>query len=241
MHHSHLWIISQWLLNGFLPNKKHDIQNKYSLVDSEIFHHACKTPLSILMFSLENALVENSCSLEQRNRAFDRCLESAKKLDNLLNMVKNPEECEDEVFDIGAVISEVAVFVNSKHTGKPVATEVPDALITGKKLYFQEAMQCLINNAVESRDAKDSQINNTVFVKGLIEADVLRLDLIDYGSGMSKKQIQEAQKRGVSFKKDGGGLGLPFAQKTLEYYFNSRLEIFSHPGVGTRIVIHIPL
>ncbi len=81
--------------------------------------------------------------------------------------------------------------------------------------------------------------------KGLIQVHVKNtntrviIEIIDNGCGVSKEKISEIFKEGVSFKKNGAGLGLYYAQQNIVNW-HGQIQINSQEGIGTKVTIFLP-
>jgi signal transduction histidine kinase len=105
-----------------------------------------------------------------------------------------------------------------------------------------QALVNILSNALESLADKEGA--GRVLVD--VQADggqCLSLTIADTGAGMDAAQVESATKRFRSLKKGKGGigLGLPLAVKIIEREHGGRLEIESTVGVGTTVMIELPV
>ncbi len=94
----------------------------------------------------------------------------------------------------------------------------------------------LINNAVESIE------NNGRVTVSLVQSENYAvISIVDNGHGIPSKILNSLGRRGKTFgKKDGSGLGLYHARKTVESW-NGHLKIHSEPRGGTTVSVMLPL
>lgn len=107
--------------------------------------------------------------------------------------------------------------------------------VNANKVELNRALSNIINNAVEA-----TEFSGDVKVCLSRGEDKLELLIIDNGLGIAEEKLSIITQKGTSFgKKNGNGLGLYHAKKTIED-LGGKFEIKSHLGVGTTIVMTIP-
>lgn len=111
------------------------------------------------------------------------------------------------------------------------------ALAAVQPLEFKRLLSNLLNNAVESLDAR----GGTVTV-GLSARDGRALIAVkDDGKGIPPEVLARLGRRGGTHGKPGGtGLGLHHARACAESW-GGRLDIASEPGKGTTVTVSLPL
>lgn len=209
---------------------------------NSVFRHACSTPLTILMSNLEAELLGFSESNENVIRV-NRIKTSLEAVNKLANIIQSANQSNDfnEKFIVSKAINEVFCLMSGKLDRKcfePKLLINTELSLTGSKLYFQEALTCIINNSIEAY--KDLEQKPVSFVVRKVNND-LRIDEIDYGSGMSLIFQKIVLFKGLTTKKNGMGLGLNFAKNTVENIFSGKMTIRSAVGLGTHITWVIPL
>lgn len=119
-----------------------------------------------------------------------------------------------------------------------VAKDAQFAFIKVQKTEFRRSMSNLINNAV---DALENNKSGKITIQLTADADVVVVDIIDNGKGMSLDMVEKIQ-IGQSFTKDkehGHGLGLRQVWDMLECN-QGALEVQSLVGRGSSIQLHFP-
>ncbi|ATH09310.1 hypothetical protein BIY24_15570 [Halobacteriovorax marinus] len=107
--------------------------------------------------------------------------------------------------------------------------------IEANKVEVNRVLSNLINNAAEA-----TEFGGNIVIRLLRKEDKLEILIIDDGPGIPKEKISALTQKGISFgKKNGNGLGLYHAKKTLEDLKGS-LEIESELGFGTKVKMTIP-
>jgi PAS domain S-box-containing protein len=98
----------------------------------------------------------------------------------------------------------------------------------------------ILENAMEACiEDKSDKAHRIIFRAARSEADI-RFDIIDSGSGMDARQIQNIFNIFYSTKgRQGTGLGLFIANKTVEKH-GGHISVDSEPGRGSHFQIHLP-
>ncbi|NCN45862.1 MAG: hypothetical protein COZ34_02590 [Candidatus Pacebacteria bacterium CG_4_10_14_3_um_filter_34_15] len=204
---------------------------------NNVFSHACSTPLTILMSNLEADVCGSNQTSENRAKT---SLEAVNKLYKIIQSVNQSDEF-NEKFRVSTAINEVLCLMRGKIDYKCFESKLlinNDLFLIGNKLYFQEALTCIFNNSIEAY--KDIEQKPVSFIVRKVN-DQLRIDEIDYGSGMNFIFQKLVIIKGMTTKKNGMGLGLHFAKKTVENIFSGKMMIRSTVGLGTHITWIIPL
>lgn len=209
----------------------------FALENNYVFQHACKTPLTVLECSLQ-LLDEQTGGRESKN-VIASASTAVERLKVLINSVTSKDQ-EQNVFSVASAINEVIVLSRQKDTSTISLNliGVEDLKIRGRRIYFQEMLVCMINNAIEAyQNTEKPHITVTAQRKG----GILHIHVIDFASGMSLVAQKMACLQGVSYKKRGMGLGLYFVKKTIEVEFFGNLHIHSKLGMGTHVHITMPV
>ena len=105
---------------------------------------------------------------------------------------------------------------------------------------LKQVLLNLITNAI-----KFSHPGGRVLIRGTLEEDGLRIQVIDHGIGMDEAEIETAITRFGQVastwnrRHPGTGLGLPLAIGLVELH-GGRILIDSEKGVGTTVTICLP-
>lgn len=239
-----LYILNQFSISDSLIRVNHlfftsDRANSdlLRLQDNFVFRHACMTPLTIITCALENLGSVTSASEKQNN------IQSAKDaigyITKLILAVTKSENKEQD-FCVNTAMNEVIFLFKSK-TGSSVfySNFLPKKLkLFGNKLYFQEIIICLLNNAHEAYQDK-TVVHISMSVR--VIKDQVFIGVVDFAKGMTSLGQKLAVLKGVSYKENGLGLGLSFVKQTIENVFNGDFKIMSGYGVGTHVQVAIPI
>jgi K+-sensing histidine kinase KdpD len=110
--------------------------------------------------------------------------------------------------------------------------------LRGNKLYFQEAIICLLNNAFQSY--KTHAPNKLVMLFANKTAKLLEIKVTDAGRGFLK--LKDSGKKLVNIKNiNSQGNGLRFTQEVIKNHFQGIFTIESQPLRGTTVSCSFPL
>jgi two-component system, NtrC family, nitrogen regulation sensor histidine kinase NtrY len=208
---------------------------EFSFSQNNIFRHACATPLTILMSNLEEDMVDSN----DKSR-LSSSVEAVNKLTKIIGSVTE-NKVVNEKFEVCAAINEVLCLFYEKIDEGCISSRVlvnKKIFLVGNKLYFQEALTCILNNSIEAYGEVDKKPINIILRK---MGALLRIDITDYASGMNLVMKRLVLLNGVSTKSKGTGLGLSFVKKTIEEKFFGTMSINSAVNFGTHVALTIPL
>lgn len=202
--------------------------SQFALSQANVFRHACATPLTVLISSLEND--ENA----------KVSLIAAKKLSEIIRSTSAISENESSFKVVDAILESLHIST-SKYKDHQISKNILVDIkleMTGNKLYFQEVISCIINNAMEAYENDDVKPINILVRR---KNDHLEIVITDYGSGMSFLKQKLVALKGFTTKKSGKGIGLSFVKRTIEKLFYGNFKITSRSKVGTQVCLSIPL
>jgi signal transduction histidine kinase len=210
-------------------------------MDIALLRHSIATPLSTILINLELAL---ACVEQEKPPAkinFNHHLKLALKASQYLKQLINQDQKSKQKFLVKTSILEISQIPQRINSNQLINyINISDKLkIAGNKLFFQESLICLINNAFESY--KQKSFNRIVILKAFNDQKNLWINIVDGGCGMNWLSQKLATVDKISFKKNHTGIGLAFAKKTIEKKFAGQLLIKSKKNSGTTISLKIPL
>jgi sensor histidine kinase regulating citrate/malate metabolism len=217
------------------------------LLKSSIFKHACKTPMTTLLCSLESlAQNKNSRHLPEDEISNVTMLNigliAAKRISEMIKLLDEDSNAErtGEVFGVSSAIHELITICQNASQDRRVSLhdESGQLQLKGSKILFQEAITCILNNAFESYQEDSSWKLVVVYLRH--QNEKFQVEVVDFGRGMSRLTTKAASITGLSYKLGGSGLGMSFARNTITQKFAGRLDIESKLGMGTRVLVTIP-
>lgn len=133
------------------------------------------------------------------------------------------------------VIAEVVEYMQrrmpSSEDSVRLAFEVEEGLEADINVeLFEWVLENLIKNALDAIERG----KGSILIKAYSASSKVRIDVIDDGRGIEKRQSRNIFRPGYSTKKRGWGLGLSLAKRIVEDYHGGRLELaHSTPGSGS--------
>lgn len=100
---------------------------------------------------------------------------------------------------------------------------------------FKQALLNLMLNAEQAMPG-----GGEITLQAVREADMVSLNVIDTGAGMSPEVSAKVFEPFYSTKSGGSGLGLPTTRKIIEGHHGS-IEVQSEKGKGTKFTIRLPI
>lgn len=202
--------------------------SQLALSQTNVFRHACATPLTVLISSLEND--ENA----------KVSLSAAKKLSELIESTSSATKYKTSFKVVDSIIESLHLST-TKYKDHQISKNIlvdTKLEMTGNKLYFQEVISCIINNAMEAYENDDVKPINILVRR---KNKNLEIAITDFGSGMSFLKQKLVSLKGFTTKKSGKGIGLSFVKRTIEKLFYGNFKITSCSKVGTQVCLSIPL
>ncbi|HEY5939318.1 MAG TPA: HAMP domain-containing sensor histidine kinase [Gemmatimonadales bacterium] len=143
--------------------------------------------------------------------------------------------------DVNALVEEV--LRNIAADGRVLQTRLSPGLpnAVGDTLLLRRILENLVGNAVDSLGGRSA---GTVTVttepaSGDRGPAGVRIIVADTGSGMTRKELDQAFDDFYSTKPNGTGLGLSIVRRLI-LDLNGTLRVETEPGTGTRFVVELP-
>jgi len=212
--------------------------------------HELKTPLSSIQAYVE-MLVDGEAPDEETRQSFYSIIDSETKrlssmIENLLNLSRleaGVTQLEKERVSLHKVLEDV-VQVLTPHVERKNQTLERDISsylvpVAGDENYLTRVFTNLLSNA-----SKYTPDKGTMKLKARLEGEMVRVDVIDTGYGISaeeKKKIFDSfyRVKGAASKAQGTGLGLAIARKIIEMQ-NGTITVESEPGKGSCFTVSLP-
>ena len=122
-----------------------------------------------------------------------------------------------------------------------LASVAQDLSITADALRFRQVMVNLMSNAIKFTDA-----GGTVTLEAARRSGGVAITVRDTGIGMAAEEVEDCMRpfrqadNSTARRFGGTGLGLPLSKSMVEHQ-GGTLRIFSEPGIGTEVVVTLPL
>lgn len=212
-----------------------------------VVSHEIRNPLGTIrtsLFSLGERMRGQDAGVE---RILNRAERSILRCDNIIeelldySRVRSPD-CEPTVIDqwLEEVLDDLAV---------PEGISLERRLASGGTLpvdreRLRRCVQNIAGNAfqalIEKRKESDADERYVLQVVSLIGNDRLEMRFIDNGTGIPKEHVDKIFQPLYSTRGFGVGLGLPIVKQIMEQH-SGGIEIESHPGSGTTVILWLPV
>ncbi len=195
--------------------------------------HACATPLTVIKCCVQQSLEKSNLSEQQM--LLNSSLVAIDRMKNILNSVLDNQTPRSGPVDLNVLLTEAIKLVQNSNQSQIsyITARTIDAQILGSSTLVSEMLICILKNAIEASR------NEKIIVHLSARKAWVRIDITDFGHGMSERQLKLASKTSFSTKSTGNGIGLPFVRETIHQY-GGTLSIMSRVGVGTWISIRLP-
>lgn len=225
-----IWIICKNLF-AILVSWLHAKIFSVHLTSAREFHHALVSPLTVLKLNLSSLKRDSSAEL------VDQCLRAVQHIEDQIGGLINPSRSSFNV--ITAIDEVVRLSMSNRHTVMLVISakwQHKRISVRGSKVLFQQAIQCLIQNAVHAYE----QQSGLAAVLFDMDDQCAHVCVCDMGRGMTYLELRAAQLPQVSWTKGGSGIGIPFAIDVIDRHFQGGVHFLSQRGIGTMVRISIP-
>lgn len=210
----------------------------YSRAHIALFRHMLATPLTTLECLIGEVVLDNDLNSRPEKKVVTSCF---KRIRDTLEYFTQIHERKVDTFNVESLLNSINVYYAEEDTSITFYYQSESCKKVKLKTFrflLEEAFICLINNALEAQsNLKNSFISITVFVK---ESSIY-FAIRDYGCGIPWWQQFIVSKAFISFKRNGTGVGLSFAQEVITKKLNGSLKIYSRTGFGTEVICSIPL
>ncbi len=103
-------------------------------------------------------------------------------------------------------------------------------------------IQPFVENSINHGLMQDKGYGN-ITINGFRDGENLIFEIIDDGSGMTEKEIEELFRKKKDVKESHGGIGVLNVHERIKYYYGGKygVKIESRKGFGTKVIVEISL
>ncbi len=177
-------------------------------------------------------------------RSIDAILQQTRRISGIVQSLSNFSRSgaaglEPARFPLDAALSEALSLVQLTHKAKRVTCDCscPAGLVlNGDRQRLSQVLVNLLSNACDA-----SRPGDRVDVIVIDGGEEITLEIMDQGQGIPQEHRELVFEPFFTTKPagEGTGLGLPLVYKIVQEH-GGRIELDSAPGVGTRVIIHLP-
>lgn len=185
--------------------------------------HELKTPIAVTRLNLETMQMRK-LEYSQQQKLISSTIQEANRLNTLCNNMLLMSQIDSgrytftkERFDLATLVNDCAEDFITRFPARKIDVEIPDEIIiNGDKLLLQLAINNLLDNALKYSGKED-----VVLIKLFLDNEMIRLQVIDQGRGVSEKEkekIFEKYFRGAQMQTKGTGLGLYLSKEIVKQH-----------------------
>jgi len=219
-------------------------QNFFSSL--KILNHAANTPITNILINLDLLTQDPNLDHLSSNGHYylQKALLSCKYLKKLMQQSSTKNLVSNHPFKIKNAITEVTQVCKKPTTNVQLIKYLQlsgNEQLIGNKLYFQETLICLLNNAFAAYK-NISQPNQLVVLTASIENNRLEMKVVDSARGFLQLNDSSSLKNKLSITDIPiTGTGLEFAQKAIVNHFKGKILISTKLYKGTTVHCSLPL
>ena len=212
--------------------------------------HQLRTPIASL-----KALAENARDIgkpEEQHQALEKIIAQCEALSDtvsfLLNQAVISHRLQSKAMGLIDLIQPIqescraqALTAYRKGVILSFDTELEEAVVVGDTIAIEQMMQNLIENAVRYSMAESSEQNKEVVIRVTPMPKVYRVEVIDYGVGISDTDKQRVFERFYRGRYDiaGSGVGLSLVKDIATHHSADVLLADTDPH-GTTVIVDFP-
>lgn len=202
--------------------------------------HEIRNPLTVIYGFIQ--LLQQRLPEEERDRHYlPLILEEIERVNRIVTellMLSKPSEPNYRETSLCEVVDSILPLMKGEAALHGI--EILDLLDKETRLEVdvEQLKQILLNLMKNSIEAMKN--GGTLLLKSEVVDSYVRIYVSDNGSGIPSEHLIRIFDPFFSLKEEGTGLGLPISRRMVENHGGS-MQIFSEVGVGTEIVITLPL
>lgn len=183
--------------------------------------------------------------LERASEKINSLVNLSSELLDLTKMESGLVNMEKERIDLGAILSDQAIFHLPKAQAKGITLELaplpPLPPVLANRMNMEEVFSNLIINAINYTPE-----GGRVTITAESREEYNRVSVTDTGFGIPKQDLDRIFSRFYRVKNEktryviGTGLGLPIVKSILEAH-NGRIEVSSEENKGSTFTVHLPV
>jgi len=198
--------------------------------------HEVRNPLTVVRGFIQLTKVKVDKELHHyMDTAIDELDRAESIISDYLNFAKPQQDMKTEEIRVGKSLKEIILLMQSYANIKGIKLEhhiEKDLYTKVDPFKFKQAILNLVKNAIEATDSGSVKITVTFCEK----SQVISIQVIDTGLGMTVEQLQGIGKPYHTTKENGTGLGLMVTIRLIEA-MGGTLKFESEPGKGTIVNI----
>lgn len=201
-----------------------------------VFKHMLATPVSTLACLCQSGVDRKSKDFIQQQKIAKSCY---KKITQLFTEIGEQDCTGKKNEQIKSIFAAIPSYFGEKAKGITVLYEsdgAQKAKVCVNRFMLEEALICLITNAIEAHDT----LHPLVVISVISREKKLYIHIRDFGSGFSWRAKVSQQIFAISTKHSGTALGILFAQKIFTSA-GGKITFKKLPTIGSEVMCELPL
>ncbi|MBM6617388.1 sensor histidine kinase [Bacillus suaedaesalsae] len=201
--------------------------------------HEIRNPLTVVKGFLQLYEKDNNNVNSKRHYSLmiDELNTAEQVISQFLSIAKPDKDTQIELVNVKNVLQSVTDLLNTYgllHDNKIVLERVEDCYIAANTIEFKQLLINIIKNAIEA-----SKVGDSVVITAERKKDLVEINVIDRGQGMSKEEMNSLGTPFYSLKSKGTGLGMMICFNIATKY-KGTIHFDSVKGKGTTVTIRFP-
>lgn len=192
--------------------------------------HEIKNPLAVIKAYIDMFDYDDKDKIKRYIPIMSR------EVDKLLNLLQdflliNKDNINKDIMDINLLIEDVIECMSINNIKIDVDNQYDEILTYGDYNRLNQVLTNLIKNSIEANCSK-------IKIKVSIDNNIISIEVIDNGSGISNSIKEDIYKPFYTTKKNGTGLGVSLSKEIIEAH-NGTLSYISDKYTTAKITLHL--
>lgn len=192
--------------------------------------HEIKNPLAVIKAYIDMFDYDDKDKIKRYIPIISR------EVDKLLNLLQdflliNKDNINKDIMDINLLIEDVIECMSINNIKIDVDNQYDEILTYGDYNRLNQVLTNLIKNSIEANCSK-------IKIKVNISDNIISIEVIDNGSGISSSIKEDIYKPFYTTKKNGTGLGVSLSKEIIEAH-NGTLSYISDKYTTAKITLHL--
>lgn len=214
-----------------------------SLADAQpqlaVFKHMLATPVSTLACLSQNDCLLEKNQLQEQQKIAKKCY---KRILSIFSQVGTLQTHERKSIKVASFLESLAYYFPPQSVTLKVIYQndiTKNCKVFTNQLLVEEALVCLINNAIESHKNEHKEIP-LIILAAFVKEKKLFISIRDFGPGINWKNWLVQQFTPFSSKHPGNGLGLLFAKQVFGS-LGGEAKLHKRESCGVEVMCVLPL
>ena len=200
--------------------------------------HEVKNPIAVCKGYLDMLDINNHNQVERYVPIIKS--EISRSLDIMCDFMEFSKiKISKDVIDVNLLLEdiedELKLFIRNKKIILSTYIMKSEVFVEGDYNRLKQVFVNIVKNSVEA-------INGDGVIKIFthVLSDMCYIEFVDNGKGMDNEELSRVKEMFFTTKKNGSGLGVSLSDEIIKAH-NGNMDYYSRVGVGTRVVVKLPV